>query len=108
MESTPAAGENIAVLRKARGMGQAKLAREAGISLSLLSKIELGTRAATPPVVAAVARALHVTTARIYGQPFMGPSEQADLLNELRGAVRRHTLPRGDQSAPGALAEALT
>ncbi|MBM9505849.1 helix-turn-helix domain-containing protein [Actinacidiphila acididurans] len=107
MESTPAAGENIAVLRKARGMGQAKLAREAGISLSLLSKIEVGTRAATPPVVADIARALHVTTARIYGQPFMGPSEQADLLNELRSAVRRHTLPREDQPTPTALAEEL-
>lgn len=107
MDSTPAAGENIAVLRKARGMGQAKLAREAGISLSLLSKIEVGTRAATPPVVAHIARALHVTTARIYGQPFMGPSEQADLLNELRSAVRRYTLPREDRPAPAALAAEL-
>ncbi|GAA1881755.1 helix-turn-helix domain-containing protein [Streptantibioticus ferralitis] len=107
MESTPAAGENIAVLRKARGMGQAKLAREAGISLSYLSKIEVGTRPATPPVVAAIAKALHVTTARIYGQPFMGPSEQADLLNELRSAVRRNTLPRENQPAPDALAASL-
>lgn len=107
MESTPAAGENIAVLRKARQMGQAKLAREAGISLSYLSKIEVGERPATPPVVAAIARAMHVTTARIHGQPFLGPSEQSDLLNDLRGAVRRHTLPREDQPSPAALAEEL-
>ena len=60
MESTPSPGENIAVLRKARSMGQARLAREAGISVSYLSKIEVGLRPATPPVVAAVAKALHV------------------------------------------------
>lgn len=96
MESTPAPGENIAVLRKARGHGQAKLARMAGISVSLLSKIEVGTRPATPPVVAAIAKAMRVPTQRIYGQPFLGPSEQADLLNDLRGAVRRYTLPKED------------
>ncbi|WP_037907143.1 helix-turn-helix domain-containing protein [Actinacidiphila yeochonensis] len=103
MESTPAAGENIGVLRKTRGMGQAKLAREAGISLSYLSKIEVGLRPATPPVVASIAQALHVTTARIYGQPFMGPSEQSDRLNDLRSAVRRHTLPKEDQPDPADL-----
>ncbi len=107
MESTPAPGENIAVLRKARQMGQAKLAREAGISVSYLSKIEVGLRPTTPPVAAAVAKALHVTTARIYGPPFLGPSEQADLLNDLRGAVRRHTLPREDQPSREALAASL-
>lgn len=107
MESTPAAGENIAVLRKARSMGQDKLAREAGMSVSYLSKIEIGERPATPPVVAAIAKALHVTTARIYGQPFLGPSEQADLLNDLRSTVRRHKLPREDQPAPAVLAGEL-
>ncbi|MGW7367573.1 helix-turn-helix domain-containing protein [Streptomyces sp. NPDC054841] len=107
MESTPAAGENIAVLRKARGIGQAKLARQMGITVSYLSKIETGLRPATPPVVAGAARALHVTTARINGQPFTDPSEQADLLNELRGAVRRHTLPKEDTPSPGRLAERL-
>lgn len=108
MESTPAAGDNIAVLRKARGIGQTKLARLAGISLSLLSKIETGTRAATPPVVAQIAQALHVTTARIYGQPFLGPSEQADLLDDLRSAVRRHTLPREDTPHTTDLADSLS
>ncbi len=104
MESTPAPGDNIAVLRKARGLGHAKLARMAGISLSYLSKIEVGTRPATPPVVAAIAKAMHVPTQRIYGQPFLGPSEQADLLNDLRGAVRRYTLPKEDVPEPPELA----
>lgn len=103
MTSTPSAGENIAVLRRARGLGQTRLAREAGVSVSLLTKIESGDRAATPPVVASIARALSVTTARIYGEPFADPSEQADLLNDLRGAVRRHTLPRADTLPPDEL-----
>ncbi|MER5492065.1 helix-turn-helix domain-containing protein [Streptomyces sp. NPDC002490] len=104
MESVPAPGENIAVLRKARGLAQAKLARAAGISVSYLSKIEVGTRPVTPPVVAALAKAMRVPTQRIYGQPFLGPSEQADLLNDLRSAVRRYTLPREDVPAPEQLA----
>ncbi|WP_175410194.1 helix-turn-helix domain-containing protein [Streptomyces sp. TRM64462] len=109
MESSrkPTAGENIAVLRKARGIGQAKLARRMGITVSYLSKIETGLRPATPTAVAAAAEALHVTTARIYGQPFADPSEQADLLNELRGAVRRHTLPKEDTPARSELAQGL-
>ncbi|MFD7105107.1 helix-turn-helix domain-containing protein [Streptomyces celluloflavus] len=93
---TPAAGENIQVLRKARGLGQTKVARAAGISVSLLRKIESGERAATPPNVASIAKALRVSTARIYGQPFLGPSEQSDLLEDVRNAVRRHTLPKED------------
>ncbi|MFI5939490.1 helix-turn-helix domain-containing protein [Streptomyces uncialis] len=104
MESTPAPGENIAVLRKARGLGQARLARLAGISVSYLSKIEVGTRPVTPPVAAALAKAIHVPTQRIYGQPFLGVSEQADLLHDLRGAVRRYTLPKEDVPAPARLA----
>jgi transcriptional regulator with XRE-family HTH domain len=102
----PAAGENIAVLRKARGIGQKALAQRAGISLSLLSKIETGLRPATPPVIAAIAKALHVSTARIYGQPFIDV-EQSDLLDSLRAAVRRHRLPREDVPPPGELAAKL-
>ncbi len=103
MESTPSAGENIAALRKARGLAQQKLAASAGISPSYLTKIETGLRPATPPVVAAIAKALHVTTARINGQPFLGPSEQSDLLDDLRAAVRRYSLPREDELPPAQL-----
>lgn len=51
-----------------------------------------------------MAKALRVPTQRIYGQPFLGPSEQADLLTDLRSAVRRHTLPKEDIPAPDQLA----
>ncbi|MEU1022942.1 helix-turn-helix domain-containing protein [Streptomyces sp. NPDC005904] len=107
MENAPAAGENIAVLRKSRGLGQAKLARAMGISLSYLSKIELGQRPVTPPIAASAAKALRVTTARIYGQPFATPIEEDAHLNELRLAVRRHTLPSEDTPPLDQLAEDL-
>ncbi|GAA0397976.1 helix-turn-helix transcriptional regulator [Streptomyces luteireticuli] len=107
VERTPAAGENIQLLRKSRGMSQTKLARTASVSTSLLSKIEQGIRAASPPVVAAIAEALHVSTARIYGQPFMGPSEQSDLMTKLRTVVRGYTLPKEDVPPPEELAKDL-
>ncbi|MEU0841656.1 helix-turn-helix transcriptional regulator [Streptomyces sp. NPDC005962] len=107
MHSTPSAGENIAVLRKTRKMNQAALARRMGISLSYLSKIEVGLRPATPPLVAAAAAALKVTTARIYGDPFVEPSAQHELLTELRTVVRRHTLPREDVPPSNELAASL-
>ncbi|RLV10376.1 hypothetical protein CTZ27_03980 [Streptomyces griseocarneus] len=104
---TPAAGDNIAAMRKARGISQTKLAHDANISVSLLRKVEKGTRAATPAAVAAVAKALRVPTARIYGQPFLGPSEQSELLDDLRHAVRRYNLPREDTPPPDELARGL-
>lgn len=107
MYSALSAGENIAVLRKVRGINQTKLARLMGISLSYLSKIETGLRPATPPLVAAAASALHVTTARIYGDPFADPSKQHELMNDLRAVVRRHTLPREDVPPPAELAASL-
>lgn len=107
MESK-SAGENIAVLRKARETSQAQLGRAAGLSVSYLSKIETGLRPVTPPVAAACAKALGVTTARIYGQPFRDrPRTEAELLDALRTAVRRHTLPREDVPDPKALARDL-
>ncbi|MGH3805615.1 MAG: helix-turn-helix domain-containing protein [Pseudonocardiaceae bacterium] len=44
-------GERVAELRKERGITQVALARRAGISVSLLSKIEIGhsPRASPPP-----------------------------------------------------------
>ncbi|MCC4321804.1 helix-turn-helix domain-containing protein [Streptomyces malaysiensis] len=107
MDSAPSAGENIAVLRKVRGLSQATLSRQMGITLSYLSKIETGLRPATPPNVAAAATALKVTTARIYGDPFADPSKQTELMDQLRTVVRRHTLPREDVPPPGELAASL-
>ncbi|MEU6964646.1 helix-turn-helix domain-containing protein [Streptomyces chrestomyceticus] len=94
--TTPSAGANIEILRKARGWSRDYLARQAHISTSLLRQVEAGTRTATPTTVAAAAKALRVPTARVYGDPFTDPSEHTALLDDLRAAVRRHTLPRED------------
>ncbi|NED79201.1 helix-turn-helix transcriptional regulator, partial [Streptomyces sp. SID11233] len=45
----------MAVRRKARGLSQVALARRAGISVSLLSKVEVGDRALTQGIAAALA-----------------------------------------------------
>jgi transcriptional regulator with XRE-family HTH domain len=62
-------GARVAELRKARGVTQVALARRAGISVSLLSKIEIGDRALTPGIAAAIARALRIPWARCTGRP---------------------------------------
>lgn len=92
-DMTPSAGTNIELLRKARGFSREALASMANLSPSHLRKVETGERALTPPVAAAIAAAMHVSPARIYGQPFLGPVEQSDLLNDLRDAVRRYRMP---------------
>lgn len=96
-------GERIAVLRKAAGLTQRHLAHRAGISLSLLSKIEIGDRAASHAVVAAVARVLHTTPERVHGQPYQD-APQPDTIDALRAAVRRYDLP-DDQTPVRALPE---
>lgn len=56
-----AAGDNpIQVIRKYRGMTQAELASEAGISSLYLSQIETGNRSGSAKTLQAVARALDV------------------------------------------------
>ena len=88
-------GERIAVLRKAAGLTQRQLAERSTISLSLLSKIEIGDRAASHAVVAAVARALHTTAERVHGQPY-SDTPQPETIEALRAAVRRYDLPEDD------------
>ncbi|MER0446403.1 helix-turn-helix transcriptional regulator [Streptomyces sp. Edi4] len=85
-------GANLAVLRKARGWSQAFLARKASVSVSLLSKIEVGDRTLTPAVAAALARPLGLTMAQILGRADMTQDAEAHL-SALRSAVRDYDLP---------------
>ncbi|WP_026220336.1 helix-turn-helix domain-containing protein [Wenjunlia vitaminophila] len=88
----PGPGQNVAVLRKARGMGQAALARKAGISVSLLSKIEIGDRALSQGVAASIAGVLGYTLDEILGKTPIEPANEGDIKN-LRSAIRRFDLP---------------
>ncbi|MGH3821636.1 MAG: helix-turn-helix domain-containing protein [Pseudonocardiaceae bacterium] len=82
----------VAQLRKARDLTQAALARRAGISVSLLSKIEIGDRALTPAIAAAIARALRISLGTLYGEAEVSAA-RALLLEDLRTAVRRYDIP---------------
>ncbi len=85
-------GSRLAELRKERDLTQAALARRAGVSLSLLSKIEVGDRALTPAVAAAIARALQISLGALYGEAEVS-QDQSVLLEDLRTAVRRYDIP---------------
>ncbi|MGH3974309.1 MAG: helix-turn-helix domain-containing protein [Pseudonocardiaceae bacterium] len=95
-------GARVAELRKARDITQAVLARRAGISVSLLSKIEIGDRTLTPGIAAAIARALQISLGALYGEAEVS-ADQGVLLESLRTAVRRYDIP--DQASVPELAQ---
>ncbi|WJV51819.1 helix-turn-helix domain-containing protein [Streptomyces flavofungini] len=94
----PAPGANVALLRTTRGWSQARLAREAHVSHSLLSKVEVGDRPLTPAVAAALGRALGLSMAEVQGQASVAADDEP-LLSELRSAMRDYDLPQG-QAVP--------
>lgn len=85
-------GSRVAQLRKTRGLTQAALARRAGISVSLLSKIEVGDRTLTPAIAVAIARALRISLDTLHGKIEV-TEDQSGLLKDLRTAVRRYDIP---------------
>jgi transcriptional regulator with XRE-family HTH domain len=89
--ATPGPGSNIALLRKQRGMSQARLARNARVSLSLLSKIEVGDRALSQGVAAALASAMGITLDEVLGRAEVKQDNEASL-QDLRTAIRRFDL----------------
>ncbi|MFF0224885.1 helix-turn-helix domain-containing protein [Streptomyces sp. NPDC004629] len=83
----PGPGANVAARRKELGLSQVALARRAGVSVSLLSKIEVGDRALTQGVGAALARAMNLTLDEL-----LGSAPEANL-NELNWSLRRFDVP---------------
>lgn len=73
-------------------MNQTKLARKAGVSLSLLSKIEIGDRTLCQGVAAALAHAMGVTLDELLGKARIKKNDEANL-KDLRSAIRRFDLP---------------
>ncbi|MEV0360559.1 helix-turn-helix transcriptional regulator [Nocardia sp. NPDC050697] len=83
-------GERTARARKLARLTQPQLAMQASVSLSLLRKVEQGSRPASPVFIAAVARVLGVGIADLTGQPYA--PEQHDggahaTIPELRRAI---------------------
>ncbi|MGW4205938.1 helix-turn-helix domain-containing protein [Streptomyces sp. NPDC004726] len=86
----------MATLRKEREWSQAKLARKANLSLSLLSKVEVGDRTLTHATAAAVAKAMGITVAEVLGKA-TAPRNTEQSLSDLRSALRDYDVP-GRQS----------
>ncbi|MGL5829891.1 MAG: helix-turn-helix domain-containing protein [Angustibacter sp.] len=90
--------ETMATLRKAAGLTQRQLASRANVSMSLLSKVEVGDRAASPALISAVSRALGVPDERLEDHRFFPkePSDQDTPVTNLRAALRALAFARTD------------
>lgn len=95
-------GQTIATARKARGLTQGELARQAAISLSLLRKIEQGDRSLTPGVRAALTRVLG--TPPVPGDA-SSPGRIAAAVPLLRHVLDCYDLPPESTSVPRPAAE---
>ncbi|WP_328771930.1 helix-turn-helix domain-containing protein [Streptomyces sp. NBC_00286] len=84
----PGPGTNVAVCRKERGLSQVALARRAGVSVSLLSKIEVGDRALTQGIAAALAQAMGLTLDELLGTAPVAKTDETSL-TALNYAIRR-------------------
>ncbi|WP_306358020.1 MULTISPECIES: helix-turn-helix domain-containing protein [unclassified Nocardia] len=92
-------GDRIAQARKLRGWSQGRLAQEANVSASLVTKVEQGRRAATSAFVASCAKALRMSAADLLGQPLPAKSS-ADRDVHAAIAIIRNELAAYDVDAP--------
>lgn len=88
-------GERISATRKLRRMSQADLAARIPFSLSLLRKIEQGSRDATPAFTAAVARAVSTDVTVLTGQPYDQHGRARDKIHAAMPSLR-HSLTYWD------------
>jgi len=102
-------GARTARARKLAGLTQRQLADRAHVSLSLLRKVERGDRPASPAFTAAVARALGVSAADLYGQPYSSQTGENHRVHAVIPALRRelaaYRLPPEPGHSPLALLE---
>lgn len=94
-------GARIAVERKMRGLTQHQLAARAHLSVSLLRKVEQGSRPASPALTSSVAKALGVEQGQLTGQPYYSGNPTTDALHalipELRRELASYGLPPDDE-----------
>lgn len=95
----PGPGTNVAVCRKERGLSQVALARRAGVSVSLLSKIEVGDRALTQGIAASLAQAMGLTLDELLGTEPVATTDEASLA-ALNYAIRRFDIPDDPPAHP--------
>lgn len=102
-------GARCARARKLGGLTQRQLADRANVSLSAVRKVEQGDRPASPAFTAAVARALGVSSADLYGQPYEAETAENHRVHAVIPALRRelaaYLLPQHTTPPPRPLAE---
>lgn len=88
-------GARIAMYRKRAGLTQQGLAQRIPYSYSMLHQVESGHKAASPQLVTAVARALHVDVSSLTGPPVQGPlpDRVATIIRPVREALDLYDLP---------------
>lgn len=82
-------GRRIAHARKLRGLTQRELADRAKCSKSLIAQVEGGHKPATPALIGAVARALHIEVTELTGQPYRGSTANTDRVHEAIPQIRQ-------------------
>lgn len=82
-------GDRVADARKERGLSQQQLADRANVSVSLLRKVEQGSRDATPALVAAVGKARSIDVTTLTGQPYDQGGRNEDRIHRHMPALRR-------------------
>lgn len=82
-------GRRVAEERKLAGWTQAKLAREASVSLSLVRAVEQGRSPASPAFVSACSRALRVGVADLLEQPYQRTTRSEHEVHAAIPAIRR-------------------
>ncbi|WP_425838362.1 helix-turn-helix domain-containing protein [Streptomyces fractus] len=89
------AGSRIAQQRKLAGLTQRGLTMRIPYSYSLLHQVEAGHKPASPDLISAVARALHIGVTALTGQPYMTELQQdrlAELIRPIREALDLYDL----------------
>jgi transcriptional regulator with XRE-family HTH domain len=82
-------GVRVARARKQRGLTQNGLAQRTSYSRSHIAQVEAGHKVATPAFVAAVAGALSVDPADLYGQPYPGLTRAENAAHVAIAELRR-------------------
>lgn len=96
-------GARIAHYRRARGLTQDGLAMRAFVSKSLISKVEAGSKEASPALIAACARALAVDITALTEPQYRHATEDEQLLaliGPIRSTLDLYDLPPDEEVRP--------
>ncbi|WP_228973991.1 helix-turn-helix transcriptional regulator [Streptomyces sp. DH12] len=100
VEPTPEVGRRIAVARRARRLSQADLAARAHVSLSMLRKVEQGTRLPGDDTLDAIAAALGLDPGRLLADQTRRDGRVRAALPALSAAIAGYDIPDSPATGP--------